>query len=138
MADPALRQLDQLQADGRTGWMAAVAGAAGAARHRCVPDSPAHPDEGARLMGWAILLLLFVLGLGTLWLFGVRGGLLKAAAAALLLGASGYALQGQPELAGSPAQGSEGSGAVPLTERATPFSATSAARNRGCESQRRW
>jgi cytochrome c-type biogenesis protein CcmH len=72
-------------------------------------------------MGWAILLLLFVLGLGTLWLFGVRGGLLKAAAAALLLGASGYALQGQPELAGSPAQGSEGAGAVPLTEARHAF-----------------
>ena len=37
-------------------------------------------------MGWAILLLLFVVSLGTLWLFGVHGGLLKAVTAALLLG----------------------------------------------------
>jgi cytochrome c-type biogenesis protein CcmH len=72
-------------------------------------------------MGWAILLLLVFLGLGALWLFGVRGGLLKAAAAALLLGASGYALQGQPELAGSPAQGSDGASVVPLTEARHAF-----------------
>jgi cytochrome c-type biogenesis protein CcmH len=72
-------------------------------------------------MSWAILLLLLALSLGGLWLFGVRGGLLKAAAAALLLGASGYALQGQPDLPGSPAQGSEGAGVVPLTEARHAF-----------------
>ena len=67
-------------------------------------------------MGWVILLLLAALSVGALRFFGVRGGLLKAAAAALLLGASGYALQGQPNLRGAPAEGSEGRGVVPLTQ----------------------
>ena len=72
-------------------------------------------------MGWAILLLPFVLSLGGLRLLGVRGGLFKATAAALLLGGAGYAIQGQPDLPGSPAQGSEGAGAVPLTEARHAF-----------------
>jgi cytochrome c-type biogenesis protein CcmH len=72
-------------------------------------------------MGWAILLLLFALSLASLWMFGVRGGLLKASAAALLLGASGYALQGRPDLAGAPAQGSEGRDVFPLTEARHAF-----------------
>ena len=53
-------------------------------------------------MGWLILALLFALSLGALWLLGVRSGLLKAAAAALLVGASGYALQGVPNRPGAP------------------------------------
>jgi cytochrome c-type biogenesis protein CcmH len=72
-------------------------------------------------MGWLVLLLLFVLSLGGLWLLGVRRGMLKAAAAALLLGASGYALQGSPSLQGSPAENSEGSSVVPLTEARHAF-----------------
>jgi cytochrome c-type biogenesis protein CcmH len=72
-------------------------------------------------MGWVILLVLFALSLGALWLLGVRHGLFKAAAAALLLGASGYALQGRPELPGSPAQGSEGRNVLPLTEARHAF-----------------
>ena len=72
-------------------------------------------------MGWLILLLLMALALGTLRLFGVRGGLLNAAAAALLLGASGYAMQGNPDLRGSPAQSTEGRGVFPLTEARHAF-----------------
>jgi cytochrome c-type biogenesis protein CcmH len=72
-------------------------------------------------MGWLILLLLFIASLAALWRFGVRGGLLKAAAAALLLGASGYALQGRPELHASPAAGSEGRDIFPLTEARHAF-----------------
>jgi cytochrome c-type biogenesis protein CcmH len=72
-------------------------------------------------MGWLALLLLLALSMAALWLFGVRGGLLKAAAAALLLGASGYALQGQPELAGSPAQGANQRDVVPLTQARHAF-----------------
>jgi cytochrome c-type biogenesis protein CcmH len=72
-------------------------------------------------MGWAILLLLFVVSLGMLWLFGVRGGLLKAVGAALLLGASGYALQGQPDLPGAPAEGNESRSIAPLTEARHAF-----------------
>ena len=51
-------------------------------------------------MGWLILLLLGASSLGLLWGLRVRGGLLTASAAALLLGASGYALQGSPSLTG--------------------------------------
>jgi len=65
-------------------------------------------------MGWTILLLLFALSLGGLWLLGVRGGLFKAAAAALLVGASGYALQGHPELPGAPARNGEAANVLPL------------------------
>ena len=72
-------------------------------------------------MGWLALLLLLALSLGVLWLLGVHGGLLKAAAAALLLGASGYALQGQPDLPGSPAQGSSERDVVPLTQARHAF-----------------
>jgi len=59
-------------------------------------------------MGWAILLVLIIVTFGALWLMRVREGLLTASLAALMLGASGYALQGRPSLAGSPAKGSEG------------------------------
>ena len=62
-----------------------------------------------------MLLLLLSASLAALWLLGVRRGLLKASAAALLLGASGYALQSRPGLRGSPAQGSQGSEILPLT-----------------------
>jgi cytochrome c-type biogenesis protein CcmH len=72
-------------------------------------------------MGWAILLLLIALGLGGLWLLGVRGGLFKAAAAALMVGASGYALQGNPSLAGAPAMGSESTNVLPLAEARHAF-----------------
>jgi cytochrome c-type biogenesis protein CcmH len=72
-------------------------------------------------MGWAILFLLFAAGLGALWLLGVRGGLLTASAAALLLGASGYALQGRPGLPGAPARGSQGRDVFPLTDARHAF-----------------
>ena len=72
-------------------------------------------------MGWLILLLLFALSFAALWRLGVGGGLLTAAAAALLLGASGYALQGRPDLAGAPAQGSEGRDVSPLTDARHAF-----------------
>jgi cytochrome c-type biogenesis protein CcmH len=72
-------------------------------------------------MGWVALALLFAISLGGLWLAGIRGGLLQAAAAALLFGAAGYALQGRPTLAGSPAQGSAAREYVPLTEARHAF-----------------
>ncbi len=67
-------------------------------------------------MGWVILLALIVLTLGAFWLLGLRQGLFKAAAAALLVGAAGYALQGSPDLPGAPAQSSEARQVVPLAE----------------------
>jgi cytochrome c-type biogenesis protein CcmH len=72
-------------------------------------------------MGWATLLLLLAASLGALWLFGVRAGLFKAAAAALLVGASGYALQGSPNLPDAPARNSEAANVLPLTEARHAF-----------------
>lgn len=72
-------------------------------------------------MGWVILLLLIAGSLGLLRLMGVRGGLLTASAAALLLGASGYAFQGRPDLPGSPSQGNEVHDVFPLTQARHAF-----------------
>ena len=72
-------------------------------------------------MGWLILLLLFAASLAGLHFLGIRGGLLTASAAAVLLGAAGYALQGRPTLTGAPARGSEGRSALPLTEARHAF-----------------
>lgn len=72
-------------------------------------------------MGWLILLLLIAAALGLLWLLKVRGGLLTASAAALLLGASGYALQGRPNLPGAPAQGGAAGDTVPLAQARHAF-----------------
>jgi cytochrome c-type biogenesis protein CcmH len=72
-------------------------------------------------MGWAILLLLIGASLGLLWRLGVRGGLLTASAAALLFGASGYALQGRPSLSGAPARGADQRDVFPLTEARHAF-----------------
>lgn len=72
-------------------------------------------------MGWLFLLLLVAVALGSLWLLRIRGGLLTAAAAALLLGASGYALQGRPGLASAPAVGMEGGDVFPLTDARHAF-----------------
>jgi len=72
-------------------------------------------------MGWALLLLLAGSSFGMLWVLRVRGGLLTASAAALLLGASGYALQGSPNLPGAPVAADEGHEIVPLTDARHAF-----------------
>jgi cytochrome c-type biogenesis protein CcmH len=72
-------------------------------------------------MGWLLLLLLAAASLGALWGLGLRGGLLTASAAALLLGASGYALQGSPDLPGAPAHIGEGHDIFPLTDARHAF-----------------
>lgn len=72
-------------------------------------------------MGWAILLLLIACAVAALRLLGVRGGLLTGAAATLFLGAVGYAVQGNPDLPGSPAQGSEARDVLPLAEARHAF-----------------
>jgi cytochrome c-type biogenesis protein CcmH len=72
-------------------------------------------------MGWLILFLLIALVIGLLWLFRVRGGLLTASAAALLIGASGYALQGRPGLPGAPAAADAGRDFVSLTDARHAF-----------------
>lgn len=73
------------------------------------------------MIGFVLLVLLIALSLGALWLFGVRGAVLTASAAALLLGGAGYALQGSPGLPGAPAQGTESRDVFPLTEARHAF-----------------
>ena len=72
-------------------------------------------------MAWLILLALIAASLGLLWRLGVRAGLLTAGAAALLLGASGYALQGSPEVPGAPAASQEGRDFFQLTDARHAF-----------------
>lgn len=72
-------------------------------------------------MGWVILLALIAFSLGAFWLLDVREGLFKAAAAALLVGAAGYALQGNPDLPGAPAKSSEAREVLPLAEARHAF-----------------
>jgi cytochrome c-type biogenesis protein CcmH len=83
-------------------------------------DPPADPGESA-LMGWIVLVALMVLSIAALWLLGVRRAGLTASAAALLLGGTGYALQGSPNMPGAPAQGIEGRDVLPLTEARHAF-----------------
>jgi cytochrome c-type biogenesis protein CcmH len=72
-------------------------------------------------MAWLIVVALIVASLALLWRLGVRAGLLTAGAAALLLGGSGYALQGRPGLAGAPAERTEGGDIFPLTNARHAF-----------------
>jgi len=72
-------------------------------------------------MGWLFLFALAFASLGLLWSLRVRGGLLTAAAAALFLGTSGYALQGRPDLPGAPAAAGEGHDIFPLTDARHAF-----------------
>jgi cytochrome c-type biogenesis protein CcmH len=67
------------------------------------------------MSGWAILAGLIALSLAAFGLLGLRGPMLKLAAAALLVGASGYALQGWPGIAGSPRTAAASNRVVLLT-----------------------
>jgi len=57
------------------------------------------------MTAYFILLTLTGLSLGVIRVSGLRGSWLMMAAAALLLGAAGYAVEGRPDLAGSPRAG---------------------------------
>ena len=72
-------------------------------------------------MGWLILLGLIGLSLGALRLLGVRGAAFTASAAALIIGAAGYAFQGRPNLPSAPAADSEGRDTFPLTQARHAF-----------------
>lgn len=71
--------------------------------------------------GWAILAALIALSVGALWLLGLPRAMLQSAAAALLLGASGYALQGRPGLAGSPRAEARSATVIPLAGARNAF-----------------
>ena len=72
-------------------------------------------------MGWFALILLIAMCLGLLWWLGIRGGMFKGAAAALLIGASGYALQGRPDLPAAPARAAVERDIFPLTDARHAF-----------------
>ena len=65
--------------------------------------------------GLIALIALAGVGLGLLWMTGLRGPMWTLAAAALLFGGAGYALQGRPGLAGSAAARSAASPPILLT-----------------------
>ena len=67
------------------------------------------------MSGWLLLAALTALGIGAFRLLGLRGPMLQLAAASLLIGASGYALQGRPGLSGSPRAAAANREVVPLT-----------------------
>lgn len=67
------------------------------------------------MSGWVILAALLALSLAVFWLLGLRGPMLKLATAVLLVGASGYAFQGRPGLAGSPRAATQTKPVIPLT-----------------------
>ena len=73
------------------------------------------------MMGWLALAALVALGLAAFRLLGLRGAMLQLAAAALLIGAAGYALQGRPALPGSARQGSASRQAIPLDNARRAF-----------------
>jgi len=61
------------------------------------------------------------ISIALLWWLGVRGGFLTASAAALMFGASGYAIQGRPSLAGAPAISDDARDIFPLTDARHAF-----------------
>ena len=65
--------------------------------------------------GWLILALIVAATLGLLWLLKLRGAIFTLAAAALMIGTAGYALQGRPSLDGSPDLAANRPPPVPLT-----------------------
>ena len=73
------------------------------------------------MTGLFIVILLVFVALAAMRLAGLRGGLLTFAAAALMLGAAGYALGGRPGLSGSPRAGQAAAAPVPLTGARTLF-----------------
>ena len=68
------------------------------------------------MSGWILLALLVAIAFGALWLLRVRGAILQFATAALLFGCAGYALQGNPGLAGSARQAAAMEPPVSLAE----------------------
>jgi cytochrome c-type biogenesis protein CcmH len=66
-------------------------------------------------MGFFWLCLLALLTLALLWLLKLRGPILTLAAAAVAFGCAGYALQGSPELKGTPRASAERPAPMPLT-----------------------
>jgi len=67
------------------------------------------------MSGWVMLALLIVVALTAMWALRVRGALLQLGAAALLVGAAGYAVQGRPNLEGVSRTAAQQRPPIPLT-----------------------
>ncbi|HEU5482024.1 MAG TPA: tetratricopeptide repeat protein [Sphingomicrobium sp.] len=67
------------------------------------------------MTGWIILVILFAAALGALRLLDLRGSVFQLAAAALLFGCAGYALQGHPGLSGNSRAATSVEPPIPLT-----------------------
>lgn len=67
------------------------------------------------MIGLANLAVMVAASLGLLWLLRLRGAVFTLAAAALMIGAAGYAFQGRPALGGSPDLAVTRGPSVPLT-----------------------
>ncbi len=67
------------------------------------------------MTGLMILAAIVAATLGLLWLLRLRGASFTLAAAALMLGAAGYAVQGRPALGGSPRSAAARPAPMPLT-----------------------
>ena len=76
------------------------------------------------MTGWISLVAIVALVLGALWVLRVRGAMLQLSAAALLFGAAGYAIQGQPGLGGSPRSAEQREAPIPLTKLRHAFFGT--------------
>lgn len=72
-------------------------------------------------MSWLILIVLIAASFLLLRWGGVRGGPLTGALAALMIGATGYAVSGRPSLAASPAAGRAAAELLPLTSARHAF-----------------
>ena len=67
------------------------------------------------MTGFVIAALLALVALGLLWLMNLRGSILTLAAAAVMFGCAGYALQGTSGLGGATREATKRSPPLPLT-----------------------
>ena len=80
--------------------------------------------------GWLIMAAIVSVALALLWLLRLRGPVFTLAVAAFLFGATGYAVQGRPGLAGSPRTTADEAQAMPLTGARHAFFGTFTAAER--------
>lgn len=67
------------------------------------------------MTGYLVLGLLALLALALLWLMKLRGPMLTLAAAAIMFGCAGYAVQGSPDLVAQPRTATDQRPPLPLT-----------------------
>jgi cytochrome c-type biogenesis protein CcmH/NrfG len=67
------------------------------------------------MSSWLALALLIAVALAAMWALRIRGAMLQLGAAALLIGAAGYAVQGRPSLEGASRTVAQQKPPIPLT-----------------------